>query len=107
MGIGIGVHLTPVSKLGIHLYARYNPTFGTLIGIDKGSDEEEGGGAIFQGGYVSGVVTGGAVSWSVISLGIEYRMGVGKYSALMFKENTLPFGKVKTGGWRAYFGFRF
>jgi hypothetical protein len=109
MGVGVGVHLTPVGKLGIHLYGRYNPTLGTYLVVPgKGMDEQMEdliGGFDARLAYVSGVVTGGAVSWGLVSLGFEYRMGVGNYKSVLHKED--PKVKLTTSGWRAYFGFRF
>ncbi len=70
MGVGPSINLYPVSKLGIHGYFRYNPTFATCISEDFSA---------LMGGYSSVFVSGGAISFGAISVGAEARWGEGKY----------------------------
>lgn len=107
MGVGPGIHVNPVSKLGIHVYFRYNPTFTATF--DNYWD-----GLAIQGGYASYFTTGGAISWGVISLGAEARFGGGTYHS--FKAPSIDDGGVelergktkhKLKGMRAYVSFRF
>lgn len=96
MGLGLGVHVTPIGKLGIHAYARYNPTFATIF-------YEDG----FSGGYASGIVAGGAISWGVISVGAEMRRSYGSYNDWTGDEEVRAKGvKMNTKGVRVYLGFR-
>lgn len=110
MGIGPSVNLYPVGKLGIHGYIRYNPTYATFFNEDFSTA---------LGGYSSVMVSGGSISYGVISLGAEARWGTGKYKdlvgKLVDKENVELdelFGgdsqsKIKTSGVRVYISFRF
>jgi hypothetical protein len=101
LGIGPSVHLLPVEKLGIHAYFRYMPTVATFA-----DDSFE----TIVGGYASMFTTGGAVSWSAISLGIEARWGTGKYKFWTGDDQEGGFsiaGKLKTSGMRAYVSLRF
>lgn len=114
MGVGVGVHVNPVSKLGVHAYFRYNPTFSGIFQNMLTSELE------IDGGYASYFTTGGAVSWGVISLGVEARFGGGKYHALKAPsfgdddddidiefDGMLDKVKHKLRGMRAYVSFRF
>ncbi len=101
-GVGPSVHIMPVGQLGIHAYFRYQPTLATFFGGDNG----------FTGGYASMFVSGGAISYGVISLGIEARWGSGKYSDVKSwfgskEDRAAATTKLKTSGLRAYLGFRF
>lgn len=98
LGIGPSVHVNPIDNLGVHAYFRYNPTFATLF--------DTGEGFAMAGGYSSMFVTGGAVSWSFISVGAEARWGKGKYHNFRHAD-VLDKEKIKTAGWRVYLGFRF
>ncbi len=100
MGIGPSVHVLPIGKLGIHAYFRYHPTFATGISTEDGFE--------IQGGYSSVFTTGGAVSWSFISLGAEARWGTGNYKKLFGgDEESVNLGKLKTSGMRIYLSFRY
>jgi hypothetical protein len=118
LGVGLGLHLNPVSRLGIHAYCRYNPTFSMLL-HNMLLDETE-----IDGGYASYFTTGGAISWGVISLGVEARFGGGTYHTLNTPEvdfhggiydddfrieidNLFDKQKHKLKGLRAYVNFRF
>ncbi len=102
MGLGVGIHLTPIGKLGIHTYARYNPTFSAIALI---GDE-----LAYGLGYASGVVSGLAVSWGVISLGFEGRWLFSNYSMKLFDAESDDMSsakqKLNTSGCRVYLGFR-
>ena len=114
MGIGPSVHVNPIGKLGVHSYFRYNPTFATFFDTTDGF--------AMGGGYSSVFVTGGAVSWGVISVGVEARWGKGTYHTLFGggdeeggEGDDIDLGdyfsvdkmKLKTSGFRVYLGFRF
>ena len=105
MGIGASVHFTPIGKLGIHVYGRYNPTSVSL------SDYKN----YISYGYASGFVAGAAISWSRISLGAEARVNMGNYSCAAAFADDEPGasgsrysgpGKINTKGVRVYLGFR-
>lgn len=97
MHVGPSVVLNPVSKLNIHAYFRYAPTFSALYADDT-----------FYGNYATLFVGGGSVSYGVIGLGIESRFGSCDYKEFGADEEegsgTL---KTKLTGWRAYVTFRF
>jgi hypothetical protein len=109
VGVGLSFHLTPIGKLGLHTYVRYNPTASILSDFDTGT----------MGGYSSVIVFGGAISWDNISLGVEGRWGFGSYSYWGGGEDKALIDRIlieslgssslrfKTGGGRVYFGFRF
>jgi opacity protein-like surface antigen len=116
MGVGLGVHVNPISRLGVHAYFRYNPTFSAVIQNMMLGEVE------FDGGYASYFTTGGAISWGVISLGVEARFGGGTYHTLKAPEievdglgddddidlkGALDNQKHKLKGCRAYISFRF
>lgn len=102
--IGASVHFTPISKLGVHGYFRYAPTYSVLYDTSE---------TRVAGGYGSIFVSGGAVSFGVISVGAEYRWGKGNYSQLYGKDGedgeeiAKLEGKFDTGALRAYVSFRF
>lgn len=100
-GVGVGIHLTPVGALGIHTYARYNPTC-TLMG-DWGEEET------FGVGYTSGLVSGLSVSWGLVSVGFEGRWNFGEYNISVWDDDdnkTTSKRRLNTTGCRIYFGFR-
>jgi hypothetical protein len=118
LGVGLGLHLNPVKRLGIHAYFRYNPTFSALF-HNMLLDETE-----IDGGYASYFTTGGAISWGVVSLGAEARFGGGTYHTLNTPEldynggiydddfkieinNLFDKQKHKLKGLRVYVSFRF
>lgn len=104
---GPSITINPLSKLNIHGYFRYAPSYSALYGDQS-----------IQGGFASYFVGGGAVSYGVIGLGIEARFGGTSYK---------PFGlgqgeeeddrddpdassatlKSKFSGMRIYLTFRF
>lgn len=99
---GPSVTINPISKLNVHLYFRYAPTFSGLY--QNGS---------FLGNYASYFVTGGSVSYGVIGLGVEARFGSCNYNELFKLGDDDGFltpsisGPLKTSGMRAYVSFRF
>lgn len=99
MHVGPSVMVTPLPGLGVNAYFRYAPSFTAFY------DSEE-----FYYNYGSFFVVGGAISYKVISLGVESRWGSSKFKL----EDEDAFGdlskekiKVKTSGTRIYLGFRF
>ncbi len=73
LGVGPSVNIYPVNRLGVHAYARYNPTFSSVF---------DGGFSSVLGGYQSTIVGGASVSWGAIGLGAEARWGKAKYQDL-------------------------
>ncbi len=97
MQVGPSVVLNPVSKLNIHAYFRYTPTFSVLYADDT-----------FYGNYATLFVGGGSVSYGVIGVGIESRFGSCNYKEFdIDKEEDSGTMKKKLSGWRAYVTFRF
>ena len=106
--VGPSVTVTPVSKLKVHAYFRYAPSFAALY-----STEAE----TIAGGYASFFVTGGSVSFGAIGIGAEYRWGKGNYKEFGASddEGDIVDGeyiatsktKFKTSGARIYLNFRF
>jgi hypothetical protein len=99
MGLGPAVHIMPVKKLGIHTYLRFQPTIAAL------SDDNF---ETLRGGYAPMFTTGGAVSWSAISVGIEARWGKGDYKLWSDEESGEGgYGRLTTSGSRVYVSLRF
>ena len=73
MHVGPSLTINPVGHLKINGYFRYAPSFSCVL------QETDEGDPRFSYGYGSFFVTGGAISYKVISLGAEYRWGQGKY----------------------------
>lgn len=97
MHVGPSVVLNPVSKLNIHAYFRYAPTFSALYDDDA-----------FYGNYATLCVGGGSVSYGVIGLGIESRFGCCDYKEFRAdKEEDFGTLNTKLSGWRVYVTFRF
>lgn len=108
MQIGPSITINPINHLKISGYFRFAPSASILY-----LDDSVGA------NYASFFVLGGAISYKVISLGIEGRWGTTKYT---FDEddyeedysmehetqaNTIPEPKWKTGSTRIYVSFRF
>lgn len=74
MHLGPSVTVNPVSALCVNAYFRYAPTFAMSLTQSDGWD--------MGYGYASLFVTGAAVSYKAISLGIEYRFGNTKMNVL-------------------------
>lgn len=103
MQVGPSITVNPVSKLNVHAYFRYAPSFSGLYNGDT-----------FGGGYASYFVGGGAVSYGVIGLGLESRFGNCKYKTFggdeeeeFDSENGSNASKRKFSGMRVYLSFRF
>ncbi len=116
MGIGIGpsVTINPVSHLKVNAYFHFLPSASLLILNDELSAK-----------FVPNFSLGGAVSYKVISLGVEYRWGKAKYNSFSAEEDewddwddydedydfddviTNSKNRMKTHSVRFYVAFRF
>lgn len=113
MHVGPSITVNPIDALNINAYFRYAPTFSTILYKDATGDNQ----ASFA--FANFFVTGGAVSWNIISVGAEYRWGSAKYNIMSFNSEDLIGGdtegsvikKVKnkmiTQGMRVYVSLRF
>ncbi|MDD6209419.1 MAG: hypothetical protein PUB21_02310 [Bacteroidales bacterium] len=113
MQVGPSISVNPISKMNIHAYFRYAPSFSALYNGDG-----------IYGNYATYFVTGAAVSYGVIGLGIEARFGNCKYKEFGgggdddegdygdYDDNyddepaTTPSFKSKFSGLRFYISFR-
>lgn len=95
MQIGPSVTINPIDHLKVNGYFRVTPSYSMLYCGDE-----------FNGSYGTFFSAGGAVSYKVISLGIEGRWGNTKYASLMGDEDGESL-KCKTGSTRFYISFRF
>lgn len=68
MQVGPSVTVNPIDHLKINAYFRYAPSFSGILIDDE-----------FGCNYASFFVTGAAISYKVISVGIESRWGKAKY----------------------------
>ena len=96
MQIGPSFHVYPVGKMHIEAYFRYAPTFSLLV--------EDGE---FYGNYATYFVSGGAVSYHCIGLGVEARFGNCKYKTFGGDDESDSPSKTKFRGYRAFLSFRF
>lgn len=110
MAFGPSVTIKPSKMLSIHTYFRYAPTYSLLYMNES-----------LSGNLANYFVTGGAVSWGMIGVGIEARFGSCKYKDftsgfLDSFEVDIPdtiqipdvgSRKIKTSGMRAYLSLRF
>lgn len=106
MQVGPSITVNPVDKLNIHGYFRYAPSFSGLYNGD-----------IFAGNYATFFVSGAAVSYAAIGLGVEARFGNSTYKELFGgdsdedyeeeSEKTSFSLKTKFTGVRFYLTFRF
>lgn len=113
MHLGVSVTINPVDYLKVNGYFRYAPSFSGILYENEDGDTE------FSCGYGSFFVSGGAVSYKVISLGVEARWGSGKYKSFAFDSDavlddlevsdafTTDKVKMKTNSTRFYISFRF
>lgn len=88
MHLGPSVTVNPVSALCVNGYFRYAPTF--AMSMTKTGDSWDMG-----YGYASLFVTGAAVSYKAISLGIEYRFGNTKMNVLSLDPDDLAIEGVE------------
>lgn len=104
MQVGPSITVNPISQLNLHGYLRYAPSFSGLYNGDS-----------FRGNYATFFVSGGAVSYGAIGLGIEARFGNSKYKDLLGEESnedseekdTSSPQKTKFSGMRVYISLRF
>ena len=111
MQVGPSVTVNPIDHLKINAYFRYAPSFSGILIDDE-----------FSCNYASFFVTGAAISYKVISVGIESRWGKAKYknfSIDYFNEEDMDVDnpewndviskskrKFKTNSVRFYISFR-
>lgn len=99
MHLGPSLTINPISKMNIHVYFRYAPSFSCFYADDE-----------FQGNFSNTIIGGSSVSYGVIGLGIEWRHSSSKFEPFVKTENiTEDVGKVSmsTNGLRAYLRFNF
>lgn len=108
MQIGPSLTVNPIDHLKVNGYFRVTPSYSMTYSGDE-----------FSGSYGTFFSAGGAISYKVISIGIERRWGKTKYKSLldlgdiMGEEETLsdgastPKSNWKTGSTRFYISFRF
>ena len=112
MHVGPSITINPVDVLNVNAYFRYAPTCSAILYKDTYGDNQ------LSFAFANFFVTGGAVSWNVISLGAEYRWGSAKYNVMSFDSESMmgdeeesPLKKVKnkmkTSGMRVYVSLRF
>ncbi len=93
--VGPSVTLNPVSKLNIHAYVRYAPSFAAFY-YD----------GLFRGGYGSYFTTGFSVTYSCIGIGIEGKFGRTKVGSVIDEDWDKKM-KTTTNGFRVYLAFRY
>ncbi len=91
MHLGPSVTVNPVSALCVNAYFRYAPTFAMSM-------SHSDGGWDMGYGYASLFVTGAAVSYKAISLGIEYRFGSTKMNILSMDPDDLGYDDMEDIG---------
>ncbi len=113
MHIGPSITLNPVDHLKINGYFRYAPSFSGIIYDNEWGDTQ------FSGAFANFFVTGGAISYKLISLGAEYRWGTGKYNSFSIDTDDITDdtdisdilgtskSKFKTTSTRLYVSLRF
>ena len=109
MHIGASLTINPVDHLKINGYFRYAPSFSGVLCEDEEGDSK------FSGGFASFFVAVGAISYKVISFGLESRWGEGKYKTFTPLDEGMNSTeiissnkeKLKTNSTRFYLSFRF
>ncbi len=107
MQVGPSITINPTGKLKISAYFRVTPSYSAIY-----CNEE------FYGGFAAMLNPGVSVSWKLLSFGCEYRTGKAKYKNFVIEseegeyEEDIEYTssdklKMKTEGFRFYFGFRF
>jgi hypothetical protein len=114
MHFGLSLTINPVDFLKINGYYRFAPTLSGLIAKDAEVDVEDG---TYYGGYGSYWVAGAAISYKVISFGVETRWGQTNYRNINTdggdgdNGGSSIFGNInyplKTNSLRFYLSFRF
>lgn len=111
MHFGASLTINPVDYLKINGYFRYAPTLSALL--SKPAGEEVTDDLTVLGGYGSFWIGGGAISYKVISFGIETRWGKVNYKHFNFGEEDEDAAAVDvrqalmTNSTRIYLSFRF
>ena len=106
MHVGPSFTINPVHHLKVSAYYRLAPSYSALFDAD-----DEG----FHHNFALFGNLGAAISWKVISLGVEMRSGKAKYDGIEFGQfgpgkdgtSTANSYKLKTESVRFYIGFRF
>ena len=113
MHVGPSVTVNPINLLKIHAYFRYAPSFSAVICDNEYGDTQ------FSGAFGNFFVTGAAVAYKFISLGVEYRWGSGKYKTYGYDASavtddldtddiiTSTKSKMNTSSTRIFVSFRF
>lgn len=106
MQVGPSVTVNPIDHLKVNAYFRVTPSYSMMYGGEE-----------FSGSYGTFFSVGGAVSYKVISLGIEGRWGKTKYKSIVDlgditgeddePSSGAPKSTWKTGSTRFYISFRF
>ncbi len=89
MQVGPSVTVNPIDHLKINAYFRYAPSFSGILINDE-----------FSYNYASFFVTGAAISYKVISVGIESRWGKAKYKNFSiddFNEGRIWMWTIRNG----------
>lgn len=103
MQVGPSFTINPVHHLKLSVYYRLTPSYAALYDMENES---------YQGKFGLFTSFGGAISWKLISLGIEMRSGKVKYDALEYgkfsnDDSDASHSKLSTESVRFYLGFRF
>ena len=102
MHVGPSITINPVHHLKLSLYYRLAPSYSLLFDADNESLHHNFG--LFNS-------MGGAISWKLLSVGIEMRSGKVEYNDIEFgdfdSDTASDNQKLKTETVRFYFGFRF
>lgn len=111
MHLGASLTVNPVDYLKVNGYFRWAPTLSALL--SKPAGEEVTDDLTVLGGFGSFWIGGGAISYKVISLGIETRWGTVNYKHFNFGEEEEDASAVDvrqalmTNSTRIYLSFRF
>ena len=108
MHFGASLTVNPVDFLKLKGYFRFAPTLSGIVSKGEGADLEE---MLLYGGYGSLWVSGIAVSYKVISLGIERRWGNVSYRSITAAEDISSFlggtaHPMSINSTRIYLGFQ-
>lgn len=98
MQIGPSVVISPSKKCNIHCYIRYAPSMSVLY------DDES-----YYGNYATFFVGGASLSYGMIGLGVESRIGYCEYKKYGDDVNKLAYSFDKTfySGLKTYLTFKF
>lgn len=105
MQIGPSFTINPVSRLTVHGYFRFAPSFTGFYTDDDAFDDHDK----FHGAYAPYWVTGGSVSYGTIGVGIEARFGNAKMESVLIPptkdDNSTKKETLKNSGLRIYLKF--